>query len=129
MPSEVRVSSFAAKVQANAFARLLDGGYIEVRSGSRPASVDQPATGDALARFWFQTPSAPPTLDGTLEFNSFAEAVATGDGDPGYFRACTDAGQPVFDGPIGDDGVLTLSGGRIRKGGRVAIRSARYKVA
>jgi hypothetical protein len=121
-----RISKIAAAYEADTFARLLDDGYLEIRTGPPPPSIDQIDSGDLLATFHFSRPSAPPSKDGTLAFyQTDAEELAPGSGKAGHFRAyAADHRTAILDGEVGAEGPLVMSNPVIRAGGRVALRAA-----
>lgn len=45
MTKVTRLSTLAANVEADAFARLMDGGFIDIFDGRQPSSADEPLSG------------------------------------------------------------------------------------
>jgi hypothetical protein len=119
------ISKIAAAYEADTFARLLDDGYLEIRTGP-PAPIDQIDTGDLLATFHFSRPSAPPSKDGTLVlYETDAEELAPGSGKAGHFRAyAADHRTAILGGEVGAEGPLVMSNPVVRAGGRVTLRAA-----
>lgn len=129
-----RISNAAAAAAANAVVDLLDGGtgagYIEIRTGSQPASVGTAATGTLLGTLTLSDPAfgnataASPAVATASAITSDTTADATG--TAGWFRAYDSSAVAVIDGSItasGGGGDLQLDSVSIVAGGTIAISS------
>lgn len=89
----------------------LDGGTIEIRSGTRPASANDTATGSLLAAVTLKTPAFGAASNGVATINDPDPVTASASGTATWFRALTSEGGTVFDGSVtatGGGGDLTL---------------------
>lgn len=100
-----RYSRLAVNAQAEAIAKLLDGGYIDIMTGDRPESEDDPVADDqVLSRNEFSAKAFGPPKDGVLQANPIAKSVAIRNGEPTWCRCFTKDGRPVVDGNYGSTG-------------------------
>lgn len=131
MTDTTRISRAAATAEANAFSRLLDGGRLEIRTGPQPATPDEPAVGEVLASFRFESPAARPAEAGVVTFHPLIETgLATGSGHAEHFRAYRADGTAVWDGSVGtSNATLIIGGALIRAGGRVVPIGATFIIA
>jgi hypothetical protein len=77
-------------------------GTIELRTGAKPATPNDAATGTLIATFTLTDPAgtvAGPVL--TFDFDPDIEAVAANAGDPGWARVKDSTGAAVLDGTAG----------------------------
>lgn len=83
-------------------------GYIEVRTGSGPATANDAATGTLLATIVLGDPAfdtAGTTAAGVAVANTIAVVQGVANGDAGWFRSYDSAGNTV------EDGTCSVSGG------------------
>jgi hypothetical protein len=129
-----RISTAAAKAACDAVVDLLDGGagagYIEIRTGSQPATVATAASGTLLGTLTLSDPAfgnattASPSVATASAITSDTNADATG--TAGWFRAYDSAGTAIIDGSVtatGGGGDLTLDSTSIIAGGTIAMTS------
>lgn len=129
-----RIANAAAAAAVNAVVDLLDGGagagYIEIRTGAQPASVQTAASGTLLGTVTLSDPafgnatSANPSVATAGAITSDTNADASG--NAGWFRAYDSAGTAIIDGSItatGGGGDMTLDNIAIVAGGTIAITS------
>jgi hypothetical protein len=129
-----RISQAAAKAACDAVVDLLDGGpaagYIEIRTGSQPATVNTAATGTLLGTLTLSDPAfgnattASPSVATASAITSDTSADATG--TAGWFRGYDSTGAAVIDGSVtatGGGGDLTLDSVSIVAGGTIAMTS------
>jgi hypothetical protein len=129
-----RISQAAAKAACDAVVDLLDAGpaagYIEIRSGSQPATVNTAASGTLLGTLTLSDPAfgnattASPSVATASAITSDSSADATG--TAGWFRGYDSTGTAVIDGSVtatGGGGDLTLDSVSIVAGGVIAISS------
>lgn len=127
-----KISTAAAKAACDAVVDLLDGGsgagYIEIRTGSQPATVATAASGTLLGTLTLSDPAfgnattASPSVATASAITSDTTADATG--TAGWFRAYDSAGTAVIDGSVtatGGGGDLTLDSTSIVAGGTIAM--------
>jgi hypothetical protein len=128
-----RITQAAAKAAADAVVDLLDAGaaagYIEIRTGSQPATANTAASGTLLATLPLSDPAfgaattASPSVATASAITSDTNADASG--TAGWFRAYDDNDVAVIDGSITTTAVGTgdmlLDDTNIVAGGTVAI--------
>jgi hypothetical protein len=105
--------------RANAITTAVDAGsgagILEIRTGSKPASPDDAATGTLLASVTLNDPSFGASSDGVITLDvdpTIADASADATGTAAHFRIKTSAGAGVVDGTVtatGGGGDLTLN--------------------
>ncbi len=126
-----RISNAAARAMAGAIAGLLNGGTINIYTGSQPAEVDAAATGTLLATLTLGNPAFGTATDanpgGRVTANAITDdLLADATGTAGWFRAFNSSGQAVIDGNItvtGGGGDMTLASTSITVNGRVSVTS------
>lgn len=129
-----RISTAAAQAACNGVVDLLDGGagagYIEIRTGSQPATVATAASGTLLGTVTLSDPAfgnataASPSVATASAITNDSSADASG--TAGWFRAYDSAGTGVIDGNItatGGGGDMTLDTVSIVAGGVISITS------
>jgi hypothetical protein len=89
-------------------------GYIEIRSGTRPANPDTAETGTLLATITCEDPAfgAANTTTGAATISHPAPVTGVADGTASWFRAYDSDDAPKFDGSVtatGGGGDLTLA--------------------
>lgn len=75
------LSIVARNAECEAFSDLLDGGYLEVRTGTQPASVENAATGTLIATVDLNTPSFATASGGAIVLDPPATVVTVADAD------------------------------------------------
>ena len=129
-----RISTAAAKAACDALVDLLDGGsgagYIEVRTGSQPATVATAASGTLLGTLTLSDPAfgnastASPSVATANAITSDTTADATG--TAGWCRAYDSAGTAIIDGSAtatGGGGDFEFDSVSIVAGGTIAMSS------
>lgn len=118
-----RVADAVRNAQVAAAGALLNGGYIEIRTGSQPATVATAASGTLLGTLTLNA-----TAFGAASGGSAAANAITGDtsadatGTAGWFRAYTSGGVATIDGAVGTSGQeLNLNSVSIVAGGTINI--------
>lgn len=127
-----RISIGAAQAACNGIVDLLDGGagagYIEIRTGSQPATVATAASGTLLGMLPLSDPAfgnasaASPSVATASAITSDTNADASG--TAGWFRAYDSNAAAVIDGSItatGGGGDMTLDTVTIVAGGTIAM--------
>jgi hypothetical protein len=87
-------------------------GSIEIRSGTRPTSANDAATGTVLATVVLQTTAFGAATNGTATLNDPPAVTGVAAGTATWFRALDGAGATVMDGSVvatGDTGDLQLA--------------------
>lgn len=129
-----RISTAAAKAACDAVVDLVDGGagagYVEIRTGSQPATVATAASGTLLGTLTYSDPAfgnattASPSVATANAITSDTTADATG--TAGWFRVYDSAATAIMDGSItgtGGGGDMELDSTSIIAGGTIAISS------
>ncbi len=94
------IETEARTAYADSIYSRLDGGTIEIRSGSPPASIEDPDSGTLLAEFTLFNPAF--TFAGGIATIDLPNpAVVWAAGTAGHFRAKTSDGDPVLQGTAG----------------------------
>jgi hypothetical protein len=128
------VTQAAAKAACDALVDLLDvggAGYIEIRTGSQPATANTAASGTLLGTLTLSNPAfgnattASPSVATASAITSDTNADATG--TAGWFRAYSGGGTAVIDGVISTvaagTGDMQLDSTSIVAGGTIAVSS------
>jgi hypothetical protein len=130
MASRISAAAAAAGVQAvvDLVDAATDAGYIEVRTGTQPASVDTAASGTLLATIPLPSPLWASYTGGTATANTSGGEVGSAngdtDGDAGWYRAYDGAGVAVLDGSAGTSGTeLVLNRVDVTTGEPVTIEA------
>jgi hypothetical protein len=118
----------ALNAEADAVCALLDGGTLELLSGTPPASPTTAIRAQTrLARLRFQTPAFQPAQHGSAVAYPLVPDIAAAAGEPTWFRAVRPDGTPVFDGTIGAGKAdLALSSARLVAGSTVRLADLTY---
>lgn len=132
-----RISTAARNAAVDGVVDLLDGGagagYIEIRTGSQPASVGTAATGTLLATLPLSDPAFGAASSGTATASAITDDTsADATGTAGWFRAYDSAGTGVIDGSItatGGGGDLTLNSTSVVTGGLVEVTAWTVSIA
>jgi hypothetical protein len=96
----------------DALVDLLDGGTIQIRSGTRPTSANDAVTGSLLATVTLPNPAFGAASNGVATMNDPAAVTASAAGTASWFRALSSGGATVMDGSVtatGGGGDLTLA--------------------
>jgi len=97
-----KLSNLAANAEVDALAALLDGGTIEVRSGTQPTDADTaPPDGALLATLTFGTPAFGAGVAGVATANAITPGTAVATGTASWYRCKTSGAANVQDGSIG----------------------------
>lgn len=97
-----KLSNLAVNAEIDALTALLDGGTLEIRSGTQPINADTPpADGALLATLTFGTPAFGAGVNGVATANAITPALAVATGTASWYRAKTAGAATVTDGSIG----------------------------
>lgn len=126
-----RIATSARNAAADAVVDLLDAGsgagYIEIRTGTQPATPATSASGTLLATLTLSDPAFGAASSGTATAATITgDSSADATGTAGWFRAYDSTGAAVIDGSVtatGGGGDMTLSSTSIVAGGTVDITS------
>jgi hypothetical protein len=116
---DLRESTDAVNAAVNAKLSLLNGGFIRIYAGERPASANDATQAKMLAELRWATPAFNAAADGEAKSREIAQAEAVDTGTASWFRALSAAAKPIFDGSVGQKGGefnLTLATTSISKG-------------
>lgn len=129
----MRISNAAALAMCNALVDLLDAGsgagYIEIRTGSQPATVETAASGTLLATLTLSDPAFGDAADDNPGAIATANSItddssADATGTAGWFRAYDSDDNAIIDGTAGTSGTdLILDDASITSGQTVKINS------
>lgn len=132
MANALRLTNAAVNAEADAFARLLDNGYLRIYSGTQPATGDTALSGNTqLAELRFSATSAPAASAGVLTFNAIAtDTSADATGTASFFRTFkSDGTTAVYDGSVGTSAAdLILDSVAIQVNADVAVTSLNHTV-
>jgi hypothetical protein len=137
MAKETKISNANARAALDAVVDSLDagvaGGYIELRSGTKPVDVDTaPADGQLIATFPLSDPAFGAAVDGNPGAIATANPItadlaADNTGIPTWFRAYDSNAVAKIDGTVGEQGAgdfdMVLDNTDINAGQEVRITS------
>lgn len=132
MANELKLSNAAANAQADALARLLDGGYLRIYSGTKPSNADTATAETLLAELRYSNPSAPAASAGVLTMSAITkDSSARASGAAAWFRSMgSDGTTVVLDGTVGTAGCdLNLNSVNIAVGAEVSVSAFTHTVA
>lgn len=122
-----RISTAARNAAASAVAALLNGGHVEIRTGSQPATPGTAATGTLLGTLTLSATAFGSASSGTVTANTITgDSSADATGTAGWFRAYDSSSTAVIDGAItatGGGGDMTLDSTSIVAGGTISMSS------
>lgn len=104
----VTLATALRSAMAAAMADVLDGGTVQIRSGTRPAGPGATATGSLLATVAVVVSET----DGVITLADPAPVTGVGDGEATWCRFLDSGGTAVMDGKVtatGGGGDLTLA--------------------
>lgn len=101
------LATATANAAADAVGTLLSAGTVEIRSGSRPATANDAATGTLLASVTLGTATS--ASSGQVTFGDPASVNAAATGTASWFRAKASGGATVFDGDVGVSVAVTAT--------------------
>src|SRR5262245_25582205 len=129
----ITLATTTRNAKANAAVDLVDAGsgpgYVELRTGSQPASPQTPATGTLLATVTLNDPAYGDAAVGvcTLDVTPEPTETAVATGTAGWARMYDSAGNAVFDGECGTSGkFVNLATVSVVSGTDVTITSGSY---
>lgn len=121
----------ARNTSGNSIVSLIDvgtrnpNGYMEIRSGTKPTSPQEPALGTLLATLSFSNPAFGPFSGGSSTANTIAPDISIDEtGTAGWFRIFDRDNATVLDGTItavGGGGDIEFDNINFVKGGTVEI--------
>jgi hypothetical protein len=86
------------------FGADLASGIVEIRSGTRPATADDTATGSLLASIPLNNPAITSSVDGVVTFDVPVSATAGNTGTASWARIKQSGGTTEFDADVGTSG-------------------------
>ena len=125
-----RLSILAANAQADALARLLDGGLLRIYTGEQPTAPEAiPPAAELLYEFRLPNPSANAAAAGAISFQPSVIERARVAGTMAWFRMLSAAEQPLVDGSVGtDSGDLRVPMVDVAKDVRLSIDELLYVI-
>ena len=125
-----RIPADVRNAACNAVVDLLDAGvgagYVEIRSGTQPATAGTAASGTLLATVTLAATAFGAASSGVATAAAIATVTGAATGTAGWFRAYDGGGTTVIDGAAGVSGSgaeMILSSTAITTGGDVTIDS------
>ena len=104
-------SALRTELLENGFGTVFDGGALELRDGTRPASPATTATGTLLASITCPTPAFSTAAAGTKDMTgTWEDASANAGGDATWFRLNNVGDTYRLDGNVGRQNDLKTSG-------------------
>lgn len=135
MASNLKISTGARNAANDAVTALVNGGRIEIRTGSPPTNVNDASTGTLLATLTLNATAAGASSGGVATFNAITnDTAADASGDAGYFRIYASGGtdtQAVIQGTAGeaaDSPDLVFNEKSFILGGVVSISSLTFSI-
>lgn len=131
MALNTQLSNAAANIEADAFARLLDNGYLRIYDGAQPANADTAVGAQVLlAELRFAAVSAPGAALGVITFDTIAAVTALATGAAAWFRALrSDGTSAVFDGSVGiSTSNMVLAAPNIQASSQVSVSNFTHTV-
>ncbi len=125
MANDFKTGIAARNAALDAKCTLLDGGTVDIYSGSPPTNPGDASTGVLLVSPTFGSPAFASASSGTTTANAIGSATAVASGTAGYFRMRPSGGgdtSAVYQGTVGTSGCdLNLNSTTIVSGNTVAI--------
>lgn len=130
----ITLANATRSASADAAVALFDAGdgagYIEIRTGSKPANPETSVTGTLLVTIPLADPAYEAAEDGVAELaEAPRQATAVASGTAEWFRAYDGDDNPIFDGTVsgeGGGGDLVLSSTSVTENLQVTISSLDY---
>lgn len=129
----ITLATTARNAAANAVVDLVDAGsgagYVEIRTGSAPASPQAAATGTLLATVTLNDPAYGDAATGVcmLDVTPEPSGTAVASGTAGWARFYDSAANAVFDGACSTSGALVnLATTSVNSGQAVTVTSGSY---
>jgi hypothetical protein len=129
MAKNTTMAAAAVQAEGDALVALLSNGYLEIYSGTQPATADTAIGAQVLlATLRFGTPAAGSTpSSGVITFNAIASGVAGNTGTAAWFRCLkSDGTTGVMDGTAdvtGNSPNLVLGSTSIVSGATISVAS------
>lgn len=132
MANNPQLAYVAVNAQADALARLEDGGKLRIYSGTAPTRGDDALSGNTLlAELTLNATSAPAAVNGVLTYNAItADASADATGTATFFRTLKADGTTVVrQGTVGTaTSDLVLNSTAIQAGAQVSVTAFTHTV-
>lgn len=127
MPLTARLSNLAASASADALAKLLDNGWLDLMTGEQPSSPDEPLTDQhtVLASLQFSKPAFKSSRGGVADsFPLLSDPNARATGDAKWYRLYkADHKTVVQDGSVGRvNSNLVINTSLIQEGAEVSVK-------
>ncbi|WP_419902118.1 hypothetical protein [Kiloniella sp.] len=128
MAKDFKLSNAAASAAANAVCAQVNSGYIEVRSGTKPATADTAATGTLLAKLNFSAEAFASAVNGVANANAITqEGKILASGTATWFRAYNTDNSAIYDGTVATSNAdMIVDDASFVTGGNASIPSHVY---
>ena len=127
------LTNATVNLEANALARLLDGGFIDILDGPQPDAADLPITSQTVGvTMAFGDPAFRPAVAGTIVSNLIQPGVAVTTIRPSWARMYTSDRRAVMDISVGvnaRDANLVILAEYLQPGMTIAIESYTHTIA
>jgi hypothetical protein len=114
-------------VSVDAVNAQLNGGTVEIRTGTAAAAIDSTPTGTVLATFTVAATAFASASSGSATANAISAVTAGATGTAGHYVAKTSGGAPARNGTVGSE--LTINNSSITSGDNVSITSWTFSQA
>lgn len=103
-------SLLARNAALDSLALLFANGWLNIYSGPKPASPDQPATGELLVQFRFPSDPFEDAADGLITAREIPVSAALRTGTATWCRSfMADGATAIMDGDVGSGGAAFLN--------------------
>lgn len=127
----ISLSTAASNHQLDALAELLDGGYLRLYAGQRPATPDvQVKDQSLLAELRFSRPAFDPADSGTVRATQIrSDPSAAASGQVAWYRAVAKDGKTaIIDGSVGtQDADMIVNFTEIQKTAKFSVSEFRLR--
>lgn len=123
MASSLRMSTVAVNGMADHLARRVNGGKLQICSGSQPSGADKTITDQTiLVEFLLPNPAFGEAEKGKIVCHEIEPTRAVASGKATWYRVMTAAGAPLWDGSVGESGCdMNISDTEIFAGAEVSL--------
>ena len=125
------LANATVNLEANALARLLDGGFIDIMDGPQPDAADLPITSQTVGvTMAFGDPAFRPAVAGTIVSNLIQPGVAVTTIRPSWARMYTSDRRAVMDISVGvRDANLIIPTDHLEKGATLSLDKYTHTIA
>lgn len=96
----IKIGTSSRNAACDAVTALLNGGSVEVRTGTRPANPAAAATGTLIVTLTLPNPAFPAASVGVATANAITGVAAAASGTASWFRAKSSGSVAIIDGDV-----------------------------